>query len=96
MWNPESRIPEIIFWEDPKNGCHENNAVCNNLVGTYIVNSGDCLHGSSTILTENGWKPIQNIVKNRYQGKVRCVDNQGKLVVSRTGNAAERAAWTGT
>lgn len=48
----------------------------------YIINGGRCLSGDTTILTEDGWIKIQNIVKYKYAGNVACLDNNGKITWS--------------
>jgi len=39
-----------------------------------------CLPGFSVVDTENGPKTIRDIVENQYQGRVKSIDQNGKVV----------------
>jgi uracil-DNA glycosylase family 4 len=45
----------------------------------FICNILKCLDGYTAILTEDGYKLVNSIVKHHYSGKVRCVDKHGNL-----------------
>lgn len=46
----------------------------------YIANMVKCLSGDTLVLTREGYKPIEMIVKNRWSGEVLSLDPQKKLV----------------
>lgn len=84
-WDDTKDHPAIILWEDASPPCNKL-AEDNRRVGSYIVNGGNCLYGFSSVLTGDGWKRIDNMVKHKYSGLVRCVDENGDLTWGRVTN----------
>jgi hypothetical protein len=87
----DTRFPEIgslILWAS--NGvphCQSNVTNINSrMKAVYIVNGGNCQDGPSVVLTEDGWKRINYIYRNKYSGKVACVDEKGNLKWSKITN----------
>lgn len=81
-WNDTADQPEIIFWEDYRPDCNQLDGKTCDSLGTVVVNGGKCLWPASTVETEDGWKRINWIVKHKYSGKVKCVDENGKITWS--------------
>jgi hypothetical protein len=87
----DPRFPEVgslILWAS--NGvphCQSNVVnIDSRMKAVYVVNGGNCVNGSSLILTEDGWQRINNIVKNKYNGKVACLNQDNEFTWSRINN----------
>jgi len=87
----DPKLPEVgslILWAS--NGvphCQSNvTGLDDRMKAVYIVNGGNCVNGSSEILTEDGWQRINNIVKNKYDGKVACLNQSNELTWSKINN----------
>lgn len=79
QWDNIPSSPTVTMWEDNAIECDESPSCGANHIGTFIVNGGKCLCVGTPILTRDGWKRIEWIVKNQYAGKVACVDDFGNL-----------------
>lgn len=79
-WNTDSKIPSVIFWEDPEPESGETSAWCARNIRAYVVNGGSCLEGTSHVKTPEGWVRIDKLVKHQYRGQVGSVDEDGRLV----------------
>ena len=84
-WDNRCPTARILMWADPFPTCKPDDAF-KRCIGTYIVNGGKCVSPYTTILCDKGWTQIQNIFKNKYNGKVACVDENGNLVWSNVVN----------
>lgn len=87
----DPKVPEVgslILWAS--NGCpHCQTNVTDldsRMKAVYVINGGNCQDGPSVILTEDGWKRINYIYRNKYSGRVACVDKNGNLTWSKITN----------
>ncbi len=53
----------------------------------YISNIVKCLDGYSYVKTVDGWKRINWIYRNKYRGKVYCIDKKNRLTTAKILNA---------
>jgi len=53
---------------------------------TSIIMLGKCLDPRTRIKTEKGFKDISKLYREKYRGKVFCLNNQGNLVLSTVNN----------